>query len=337
MLSRCHFNSNLRNNNLNNPRKLLYQNSKMYVYTVNYRTFTYLFIKFFSWSWWLDAQDHPLRKDEMTPPGHQEWIKTKSEICWFVCITIAWSEKCVFVHMKLYHTQGVWPFKISTLHFTRLPYYTNLHGNLSRSSNERWRWGQGVGGTHDWRRVLRTLIGVRMVQCQFVQIHTLGKLKSHFSPSHSFICCNLMRITHPLVPLQFHALKTILCVFIPHISSSFLHQLWHSLPSGWCHLLSLQSLFLPELLSASIINPLHKLYMYNSFNLSCGNRVLHLWNSKNKMMFFQEFASEKSYELCLVWFEPLIYTTVTQAQSELKREVEENLLRWINKKKKKSI
>lgn len=200
--------------------------------------------------------------------------------------------------MKLYHTQGVWPFKISTLHFTRLPYYTNLHGNLSRSSNERWRWGRRVGGTRDWRRVLRTLIGVRMVQCEFVQIHTLGKLKSHFSPSHSFICCNLMRITHPLVPLQFHALKTILGFFILHISSSFLNQLWHSLPSGWCHLLSLQSLFLPKLLSASIINPLHKLYMYNSFNLSCGNRVLHEQNDvfprvcKWKVLWIM---------LCVVW------------------------------------
>lgn len=107
------------------------------------------------------------------------------------------------------------------------------------------------------------------------------------------------------------------CYFILHI-----HQFWQSLPSGWCHFLSLQSLFLPKLLSASIINPFHKLYMYNSFYLS---RVFHLWNSRNKMTFFHEFASEKSCELCLVcgvshWYTP----------QSLKREVEEeSLLRWI--------
>jgi len=112
-----------------------------------------------------ERQNHPLRKQEMTPPGLLEWIKTK---IWFVGLSASRlrDQKTVFWCIWNYIThRGVWPFRICTLHFTRLPYYTNLHGNLSRSSNERWRWGQGVGGTHDWRRVLRTLIGVRMVQC----------------------------------------------------------------------------------------------------------------------------------------------------------------------------
>lgn len=62
------------------------------MYIHKYLLEVYLFIFFLVMMPWApsELQDHPLRKDQMTPLGHQEWTKKKpkSEICWFGCITV---------------------------------------------------------------------------------------------------------------------------------------------------------------------------------------------------------------------------------------------------------
>lgn len=154
----------------------------------------------FSISHVLVSKDHPLNKDQMMLCTTRKRQEEETEICWFGCITAYILGLRVCVHMKLYH-RGFGHSKSAPFISHACP---TTQISMVTSVGHPMRGGGGAGGA-----------GVRAADGEFwghwlewewcnvslCKIHTLGRLKSHFSHSHSLICCNLVRLSHPLVTL----------------------------------------------------------------------------------------------------------------------------------------